>query len=186
MCALAGTANARTLQRPHSLRVCRWGKHQKREMQRLKRVGVLSRKFPPASAGPCARPCVLLRSSLPIANRRCTSYEAGNSFVWRLACFCIDPGSGPQAVRGKAAAEQEPAGSKRVKGRWAPRRGLATLISTNLHRCFRLCGRRTPNLAPLPRVLSWSLRHDSSFTWANSEFNSHVPHVCSRPCLVCA
>ena len=40
-CALAGTANARTLQRPHSLRVCRWGKHQKREMQRLSRAGVL-------------------------------------------------------------------------------------------------------------------------------------------------
>ena len=29
------------LQRPHSLRVCRWGKHQKREMRRLRRVGVL-------------------------------------------------------------------------------------------------------------------------------------------------
>ena len=42
-CALAGTANARTLQRPQSLRVCRWGKHQKREMQRLKRVGVIVR-----------------------------------------------------------------------------------------------------------------------------------------------
>ena len=42
-CALAGTANARTLQRPQSLRVCRLGKHQKREMQRLRRVGVVGK-----------------------------------------------------------------------------------------------------------------------------------------------
>ena len=39
-CALAGTANATTLQRPHTWRVCKWGSIKKRDMQGLMRVGI--------------------------------------------------------------------------------------------------------------------------------------------------